>query len=722
MQVPESHQTGVVGLHEVMAKFERIGWGPVENASHDFGIDLFVQARDDRRFDRGLLVSAQVKGGGSWFEEPVEKDGAVSGWVYRESDVGHLDYWLDHSLPHLLVLHDLALDVSYWAHVSTADVVRTGKGWKILVPASQRIDAESRTRLWDIAVAQRPSLDLVGSGWSVGRPSLSPGRQWRHALLVPRLIAPHRNAGFDTAITAPEAAGLVVQGRLVDLKQFADTHPAVPDLATMASSSAWGWRFVAALSADPFDAGVLEGLIESATTKAERAAAVVAAAVELAKRDVGSAVALLEREAEDDSFSPGDVIWILTVLARYLAEAHRVDDARACALECLRIAPGDPADVSIAAILASASLMLWRTAGWLSGDFEQAIKAADTPAAWWRAQTTAWALSDYLDDQFARWAGGKSLRFQTEDRILAGLRESILVADFSGDHFAHSNAVEVWAKYSLMNRVEHHASALSLLRVTGNDKAVKAAAGRLLRSGPLAALKEVAEGVTPASWTLSAGRSNLLVLEYGGVLLDESRAEDALNRCLDLADGTCLYSIDPSRFDVVDAALSCLPRLLAAAPVAAQQRSAERLLPLLTDELQGHYEQDLYPIIDTLDWTQVDGPTLDHWVARAESLAGSKSRIATRILSALAAVHDRASTLLWSRAAEGDLSALLRLDPDQIEVGMVRPLIPSAVRAVETVITDARSGSWSLYGRSPSATLAFLNVVAPEAADWSVLV
>ena len=32
------------------------------NADHDLGTDLLVQARDERRFDRGLIVGVQVKG------------------------------------------------------------------------------------------------------------------------------------------------------------------------------------------------------------------------------------------------------------------------------------------------------------------------------------------------------------------------------------------------------------------------------------------------------------------------------------------------------------------------------------------------------------------------------------------------------------------------------------------------------------------------------------
>ncbi len=78
-------QTGGVGINEVAANFERIGWGPVPNAQHDLGTDLLVQARNARLFDRGLVVGVQVKGGPSYFEQPAHaEDGSLLGWWYCE--------------------------------------------------------------------------------------------------------------------------------------------------------------------------------------------------------------------------------------------------------------------------------------------------------------------------------------------------------------------------------------------------------------------------------------------------------------------------------------------------------------------------------------------------------------------------------------------------------------------------------------------------------------
>lgn len=80
MRASQQEQTGGAGISEVTAKFQRIGWGPVPNEAHDLGTDLLVQARDRRRFDRGLVVGAQAKAGLSWFEdEERDEDGEVKG-------------------------------------------------------------------------------------------------------------------------------------------------------------------------------------------------------------------------------------------------------------------------------------------------------------------------------------------------------------------------------------------------------------------------------------------------------------------------------------------------------------------------------------------------------------------------------------------------------------------------------------------------------------------
>jgi len=53
---------------------------------------------------------------------------------------GHVDYWLNHSLPVILVVCDLESDTKYWDFVNRQNVVKTKKGWKIDIPSENQLD------------------------------------------------------------------------------------------------------------------------------------------------------------------------------------------------------------------------------------------------------------------------------------------------------------------------------------------------------------------------------------------------------------------------------------------------------------------------------------------------------------------------------------------------------------------------------------------------------
>lgn len=129
---------GDQGQKAVGGQFLALRWGVAENPPpHDLGTDLWLMARDTRRFDLGALLGAQVKYGSSWFGSPERDEaGEVIGWWHRDSQQ-HFKYWGEHRVPHILVLHCPQTSVSYWVHVTPEKVVDTGTGAKILVPRDQ---------------------------------------------------------------------------------------------------------------------------------------------------------------------------------------------------------------------------------------------------------------------------------------------------------------------------------------------------------------------------------------------------------------------------------------------------------------------------------------------------------------------------------------------------------------------------------------------------------
>ena len=93
---------------------EDLGWVFRDQTRKDYGIDALIElAHSDRRVT-GRMVAAQIKCGKSWFAEPTS-DG--SGWTYR-GELRHLNYWLGHSLPVILVLCDPDTGDCYFTHVA----------------------------------------------------------------------------------------------------------------------------------------------------------------------------------------------------------------------------------------------------------------------------------------------------------------------------------------------------------------------------------------------------------------------------------------------------------------------------------------------------------------------------------------------------------------------------------------------------------------------------
>ena len=174
-------------------------------------------------------------------------DGDLEGWWYSERGVEHFDDWVTHGLPHLVVLCTLEENVAYWVHVTADAVEPAGRGCKILVPADQTIDDHHADALLRVAATQRAAPALEGSVLWAGGGAVAPGRKLRSALVTPRLLAPHPNAGQDEAIDGFAGVALAAQGRFRDLKRFSEQHSSVPDLEDPGQGCDWVWSLMAAI-------------------------------------------------------------------------------------------------------------------------------------------------------------------------------------------------------------------------------------------------------------------------------------------------------------------------------------------------------------------------------------------------------------------------------------------------------------------------------------------
>ena len=133
MKIKHSSKIDRIGVQAVGEQFERAGYVFREQPISDYGIDAHVEVVEGEEVT-GKLIALQIKSGPSWFKEST-----TQGFIFR-GDNEHLKYWIEHSLPVLIILHNTKNKISYWQAIKTENVIPTGRGWKIIVPGNQRIN------------------------------------------------------------------------------------------------------------------------------------------------------------------------------------------------------------------------------------------------------------------------------------------------------------------------------------------------------------------------------------------------------------------------------------------------------------------------------------------------------------------------------------------------------------------------------------------------------
>lgn len=109
-----------------------------EQTTHDYGIDAHIEIVQGGR-PTGRLIALQIKSGTSFFIEEAD-----SAYVYR-TDEKHVSYWIEHSMPVVLVLYNPESQQLFWQQITNELVKSTGKNWKILVPQDQNFLDVRRT-------------------------------------------------------------------------------------------------------------------------------------------------------------------------------------------------------------------------------------------------------------------------------------------------------------------------------------------------------------------------------------------------------------------------------------------------------------------------------------------------------------------------------------------------------------------------------------------------
>lgn len=724
MRAPGTEATGTSGQSFVKAQFEELGWGANSNFEHDLGTDLWLMARDDRRFELLQLVGVQVKNGESFFDSPAkDEQGATTGWWYAESDSRHFDYWSDHVVPHLLVLRNPRTHVSHWVHVTRDRLVSTGGGTKIRVPINQTVDLAHRDALIEVAMSRVERPQWEGTAWD-GAPAIAEPDRLRYALVTPRLVAPHPNRG-SVEIDAFEAIAMLIQMRLPDLLRTSRAGKGVNPEA-MRDSAVWEWRLFAALH-DLLvngDRSRIAACIDDAAEEHQRVAAVVCQAVaSLEDGDPVGGSDILEMVLRDDRAGPADHAWLLAHLSRCQMEIGLAAEARESALQVQALRRTISNDPTASAVAAAASNMIFNLSNWDEPALIDAIRSSDTVSSWWRSQTHAAGLKGQFDEAFKAWAGDTAVTYAEADEPWLRLRSAMLQSTFAADHSGWKAAGSQLARRQLMTSVEPDqlVSALDLLRLSGDKKSVTLALAKIMRSADVSSLQRVAADLDLDRSTRSSLSADLAFVEGAADVLNDVDADRfarwALQRLSRPTEGSDEASVGHAD---VSPALRMLRSVVLAASTGARRAIIDHIveLPPQPDQSRASDYGRLLARVPSDEWTERDLEAL-----RGRPASDDNWELTDDVDALLADRDPSFREVLHLRIAGGDIRALHSCRKvSDLPASAAEGMIAALSAAVDERVDAAAQGRFGLGGYDVLDDLVLLNALHPAAADWAPVV
>ncbi len=136
----------IQGVDTARIIFRKLGFVFREEPVKDYGIDAIVELREENYLS-GRLIAVQIKSGDSYFAKV--KDNKVT----YHGNIKHYNYWLNHSLPVIIVLYSPTKNECIWEVINKQTAIKCKKGWKISIPCNQILD-NSLNQLQELAYNQ----------------------------------------------------------------------------------------------------------------------------------------------------------------------------------------------------------------------------------------------------------------------------------------------------------------------------------------------------------------------------------------------------------------------------------------------------------------------------------------------------------------------------------------------------------------------------------------
>lgn len=135
----------------------------INHQEDDFGIDAYIDIVTDGGHLTGKFIAVQIKSGESYFKSKTDY-----GWKYFGENK-HLNYYLNHEIPLILVLVDTMAKKAYWEICDATQTEKSGNGWSTVIPFNQELKADSKQELLRYV---SPTIDYVSqleSQWELGK-------------------------------------------------------------------------------------------------------------------------------------------------------------------------------------------------------------------------------------------------------------------------------------------------------------------------------------------------------------------------------------------------------------------------------------------------------------------------------------------------------------------------------------------------------------------------
>jgi ribA/ribD-fused uncharacterized protein len=126
----------------------------------DLGIDGEIEIREQNK-SHGRIVAVQIKAGPNYLRQRTK-----NGFVYRGS-MPHLRYWLNYSVPVIVILCDLTGNTCYWQLVDLERIHFHEKSWSMEIPFAQRLEPSAVESIRDISARfqKKDIVDVLFKNW-----------------------------------------------------------------------------------------------------------------------------------------------------------------------------------------------------------------------------------------------------------------------------------------------------------------------------------------------------------------------------------------------------------------------------------------------------------------------------------------------------------------------------------------------------------------------------